>query len=80
MQKVFKRNDNKLGFCQCCQWFSGVVYYFEMMGYITHGSFKIRDIIGECGLGRSGPLAIVMSLHSLVSFYGLINTLLCLII
>jgi len=57
MQMVFKRNDNKLGFCQCYQWFSGLVYYIEMMGYITLGNLNIRihrDITCEMwfGVGR----------------------------
>ena len=51
---TFKRSDNKLDFCQCCQWFSGVVYYIEMMGYIAQGNLNIRilrDITGEMWFG-----------------------------
>ncbi len=51
---VFKWNDNKLDFCQCCRWFAAVIYYFEMLGYIAMGNLNIRihrDITGEMWFG-----------------------------
>ena len=36
-------------FCQYCQWFSAVVYYFEMIEYIAQSNLNIRiqrDITG----------------------------------
>ena len=40
----------KLDFCHYRQWFSAVVYYIEMMGYIAQGNLNIRihrDIEGK---------------------------------
>ncbi len=44
----------KPDFCQYYRWFSGLVYYFEMMGYIALGNLNIRihrDITGEMWFG-----------------------------
>ena len=43
---VFKRNDNKPGFCQYCLRFCGLVYYIEMMGILHNGEYKHQDITG----------------------------------
>ena len=51
---VFKRNDNKLDFCKYCRWFSEVVYYIEMVGYIVQGNFNVRihrDVTGVMWFG-----------------------------
>ena len=61
MQMVFKRNDNKLDCCRYCQWFSGVVYYIEMFGYIAQGNLNIRihrDITGEMWFGVEKTLTL----------------------
>ncbi len=51
---MFKRNDNKLDFCQYCRWFLELVYYIEMFEYIAQGNLNIRiqsDITGEMWFG-----------------------------
>jgi hypothetical protein len=42
MRMVFKWNDNEPDFCQCCRWFSRLVYHIEMMEYIAQGNLNIR--------------------------------------
>ena len=55
MFMVFKRNDIKLDFCQCCRWFLRKVYSCcDMIGYNALGNLNIRihrDITGEIGFG-----------------------------